>query len=148
MIRCHTQDLLKLKYEGGLDGTLLTWMEDFLRGRKMRTGVRDCVSDWRDVSSGVSQGAVLAPIMFLIYVNDLVDGIGSYASLFADDVKIMKRIERREDCMMLQDDLNKIFEWSQCWKIEFNTRKCKVLRIGKCTKRIKAEYKMGNAVLQ
>ena len=55
-----------------------------------------------------AQGAVLASIMFLIYVNDLVDGIGSYASLFADEVKIMKRIERREGCMMLQHDLNKI----------------------------------------
>ena len=88
----------------------------------------------------------MAPIMFLIYVNDLIDGIGSYASLFADDVKITKRIERREDCMMLQDDLSKIFEWSQHWEVEFNTRKCKVLRIGKSTKRIEAEYKMGDAV--
>ena len=88
-----TRHLCKLKYERGLDGALLTWMEDVLRGRKMRTGMRDCVSDWRDVSSGVPQGSVLAPIMFLIYVNDLVDGIGSYASLFADDVKIMKRME-------------------------------------------------------
>ena len=89
-------------------------MEDFLRGRNLRTVVRDCVSDWRDVSSGVPQGAVLAPMLFLICINDLVDGIDSYRSLFADDVKIMKRIERKEDCMMLQDDLNKIFEWSQC----------------------------------
>ena len=72
----------------------------------------DCVSDWRDVSSRVPQRAVLAPMLFLIYVNDLVDGIGSYASLFADNVKIMRRIERKEDCMMLQDDLNKIFESS------------------------------------
>ena len=76
----------------------------------MKTVMKDCVSDRSDVSSGVLQGAVLAPIMFLIYVKDLLDGKGSYARLFADDVKIMKRIERREDCMMLQDDLNKIFE--------------------------------------
>ena len=102
------------------------------------------------MSSGVRQEAVLAPIMFLMYVlvNDLVDGIDSYASLFADDVKIMKRIERREDCMMLQDDLNKIFEWSQCWEMEFNIRKCKVLRISRSTKRIETLYKMGDAVLQ
>ena len=114
----------------------------------MRTVVRDCVSDWRDVNSEVPQGAVLAPIIFLIYVNDLVESKGSYASLFADDVKIMKRIEQRKDCMMLQDDLNKIFEWSQRWDMEFNTGKCKVLRISKRTKRIEAEYKMGDAVLQ
>ena len=50
--------------------------------------------------------------------------------------------------MMLQDDLNKIFEWSQRWEMEFNIGKCKVLRIGKSTKRIKAEYKMEDAVLQ
>ena len=76
--------------------------------------------------------------MFLIYVNDLIDGIGSYASLFADDMKIMKRIERREDCMMLQDYLNKIFEWSQCWEMDFNTRKRRVLIIDRSTKRIEA----------
>ena len=65
--------------------------EDYLKGREMRTVVKDDQSEWREVKSGVPQGSVLAPIMFLIYVNDMT-GVSSYISFFADDAKLLRKI--------------------------------------------------------
>ena len=85
-------------------------MSDFLQGRQMRTVVRGTASQYREVTSGVPQGSVLAPIMFLIYVNDLADKISEniYFNMFADDAKIQRRIININSCKQLQEDLNKI----------------------------------------
>ncbi len=83
---------------GGLRGALLHWISDFLRGREMRTVVKDKKSSWREVISGVPQGLVLAPVMFAIYMNDMMEGMNSNMSLFADDAKLMRKVERIEDC--------------------------------------------------
>ena len=84
----------KLRARGGIGGKLLEWMEDFLEGRKMRTVVRGEKSSWRDVASGVLQGSVLAPIMFIVYINDLSEGVTSYMNMFADDAKILRKIKK------------------------------------------------------
>ena len=109
----------------------------------MRTVIKDKMSSWAEVTSGVPQGSVLAPIMFLTYVNDMMDGVRSYASMFADDTKIMRQIKSLEDCVTMQEDLDKIFEWSKEWEMEFNTKKCKVLKIGKGIRRPNLNYRMG-----
>ena len=83
--------LWKLEHIGGLKGTLKNWMEDYLKGREMRKIGKDEKLEWREVKSGASQGLVLAPIMFLIYVNDMIEGVSSYISLFADDTQITKK---------------------------------------------------------
>ncbi len=57
---------------------MINWMKDYLSGREMRTVVKDEKSEWRDVTSGVPQGSVSVPIMFLIYINDMTEGINSY----------------------------------------------------------------------
>ena len=67
----HRRLLWKLEHIGGLKGTLNNWMEDYLKRREMRTVVKDEKSEWREVTSGVPHGSVLAPIMFLIYANDM-----------------------------------------------------------------------------
>ena len=82
-------------------------MENYLHERKMRTIVKGEMSDWRAVTSGVPQGSLLAPIIFSIYVNDMPKEIKSYISLFADDAKLLKKIETLKDCKELQEDLNK-----------------------------------------
>ena len=87
-------------------------MEDYLKGREMRIVVKDEKSEWREIKSGVPQGSVLAPIMFLIYVNDMTEGVSSYISLFADDAKLIRKIRNHKDCEELQNDINKIYEWS------------------------------------
>ena len=102
----HRKLLWKLKCIGGLKGTLKNWMEDYLKGREMRIVVKDEKSEWRGVKTGVPQGSVLAPIMFLIYVNDMTEGVSSYISLFADDVRLLIKIRNHKDCEELQNDIN------------------------------------------
>ena len=77
----HRRLLWKLEHIGGLKGTLKNWMELYLKGREMRTVVKDEKSEWREVKSWVPQGSVLPPIMFLVYVNDMTKGVSSYMSI-------------------------------------------------------------------
>ena len=94
--------------------------------------------------SGVPQGSVLAPIMFAIYVNDMDEGVTSYMSFFADDAKLLRRLESKRDCEQLQDDLEKIWKWGQKWEMEFNVKKCSVMEFGKSKNRISEIYNLGD----
>ena len=78
----------------------------------------------------VLQRSVLAPIMFLLYVNDMTEGVSSYISLFADYAKLLRKIGNHKDCEELQNDINKIYKWST-WEIEFNAKKCHILEMVK-----------------
>ncbi len=80
-------------------------------------------------------GFSLAPIMFLIYINDMPEGVGSYISLFADDAKLLRKISSHKNCEELQHDLNKIYEWNKRWEMQFNVRKCHVMEMGKSAMR-------------
>ena len=144
----HRRLLWKLKNYGGVQGKLLEWMEDYLTGRRMSTVVRGVESSWREVTSGVPQGSVLGPIMFVVYVNDMVEGIKSYINLFADDAKIMRKVINIEDCRKLQEDLDRIYKWSQDWEMVFNAKKCHVMELGKGKNRPSGIYRMGEGVLQ
>ena len=75
------------------------------------------VSNWKSVLSGVPQGSVLGPILFLIYINDLDDDITSKVLKFADDTKVFRKIKSDADRQHLQDDLNKLIEWSEKWQM-------------------------------
>ena len=126
----HRRLLWKVEHKGGLTGQTLKWMESYLRGREMRTMVKDAKSEWREVTSGVPQGSVLAPILFLVYINDMPEGVKSYMNLFADDAKLLRHIKDEEDCKILQEDLNKIWRWSRKWQMEFNVDKSQVMEMG------------------
>ena len=139
----HNRLMWKLENIGGLKGNLLNWMKDFLENREMRTVIKGKMSGWRKVTSGVPQGSVLAPVMFLIYVNDMVEGVSSYTSLFADDAKIMRKIETIADSRALQDDLNILYNWSQTWGMKFNAKKCKSLEMGSSARRPTTVYTLG-----
>ena len=131
-----------------MSGKLAEWMENFLRGREMRTIVRGIKSEWKMVSSSVPQGSVLGPIMFLLYVNDMPIGINSYMNMFADDAKIMRKVKTLEDCNKLQEDLDKIYDWSVKWQMEFNINKCHVMKMGKSKYRPCKTYKMGEKIIK
>ncbi len=90
---------------------------------------------------------VLAPIMFLIYINYMPEGVGSYIILFADDAKLLNKISTHKDCEELQHDLNKIYEWSKRWEIQFNVHKCHVMEVGKSAMRPKWTYRLGNNII-
>ena len=87
----HQRLLIKLKSHG-VAGKLLKWLEDWLSERKQRVVINGKASNWRDVLSGVPQGSVLGPILFIIYVNDIDDGLTCKISKFADDTKITSRV--------------------------------------------------------
>ena len=83
-----------------------------------------------------SQGSILGPIMFLIYVNDIPNIITSTAKLFADDTKIYRQINKVEDSIVLQSDLTALDLWADRWQVKFNPSKCEVMRIIPITKTV------------
>ncbi len=119
-------------------------MTDFLTNREMRTVIKGTKSNWRTVISGVTQGSVLAPIMFTVYVNDMTEGEESYMNLFADDATIIRKVTNEEDCNALNQDLIKINEWSLRKNMECNAKKCSVMRFGKSVRRPVGNYCLGN----
>ena len=82
--------------------------------------VRISFSEWVEVLSGVSQGSVLGPLLFLLFVNDLSDWISSNIRMFADDTKIWCIIKEIDDGLMLQCDLHNLVKWSDKWLLKFN----------------------------
>ena len=134
--------LLKKVEAHGIGGQLLKWIRSWLIGRKQRVVINGVRSDWGMVKSGVPQGSVLGPLLFIIYINDIDIGITSRISKFADDTKIGRVIETDIDIAALQKDLDNLNEWSDKWQMKFNVDKCRVLNIGK--PQIVANYSIGN----
>ena len=114
----------------GISGNLGKWIENWLSGRRQKVSVNYKYSEWEYVVSGVPQGSVLGPLLFLIFINDLDDGILSKLKKFADDTKLYREISCRKDCNILQEDLDKLVSWSEEWKMLFNVDKCSVMHMG------------------
>ena len=99
-------------------------------GRTQRVLVNGHPSASGKVTSGIPQGSVLGPLLFVIYINDLPDAVDSFAYLFADDTKLFSKITKEEDVISLQRDLNILQDWSANWLLNFHPDKCKLLTIG------------------
>lgn len=130
----------------GIGGSVLNWVQSWLSDRRQRVCVDREYSGWEQVTSGVPQGSVLGPILFVIYINDLDSELVSKIGKFADDTKMCKGITKLEDAHILQEDLNKLSKWSADWQMEFNTDKCSVIHVGK--NNIKHQYSLCNKVLK
>ena len=117
----------------GIIGSLFFWFKSYLTGRQQRVVMDGSFSDWPPVTSGVPQGSILGPIMFLIYINDAPDYIcsSSIIALFADNSKLYRAITQPRCGNNLQKDLNGFHKWSQDWSMDFNEIKCKVMHISK-----------------
>ncbi|BHF71789.1 hypothetical protein SprV_0401484900 [Sparganum proliferum] len=124
----HKRLIYKLS-ENGTRGRLLTWITDFLTGRSQTVCVEASKSTPTPVLSGVPQGSVLGPLLFLVYINDCIDDLGCSAIMFADDVKLWRAIRSDADRNALQDSLNRLNSWSARWLLNFNVDKCVVLRL-------------------
>ncbi len=85
--------------------------------------------------------------MFAIYVNDTDEGVCSYINLFADDAKLLQGQQNEEDSAKLQQNLDKIWDWSLKWEMEFNVKKCSVMEFGTSKNRITSDHKLGNEVI-
>ena len=115
----------------GIKGEMLKWVESFLSERVQEVLVNGSHSARAQVLSGIPQGSVLGPILFVLYINDLPDMLKSDCYLFADDTKILCDIRTREDALSLQKDLHIMEEWSNTWLLRFHPDKCHVLSLGR-----------------
>jgi len=88
-------------------------------------------SRWLPVLSGVPQGSVIGPILFICYINDLPEAISSVIHMYADDTKVFRHIASKIDNDILQSDLDQLGRWTQQWQLKFNVDKCKVMHLGK-----------------
>ena len=84
---------------------------------------------WAQVTSGITQGRAIGPVLFVLYVNDLKDVIQNNVYLFADDIKIYSEISNVNDCVSLQGDFDNLKKWWDTWLLAFHPHKCKVLRL-------------------
>ena len=113
----------------GIRGGTLSWIENFLTGRLQQVIINGCSSNCTNVISGVPQGTVLAPLLFLCYINDLPENVISKVKMYADDVLLYNTIHTKEDCLTLQEDLNILQLWANKWQMTFNLDKCELIRI-------------------
>ena len=125
------QRLLRKVKAYGVDGKILRWIESFLIGRKQRVVINNKESSWADVKSGIPQGSVLGPILFVIFINDLPDNLNGQAEMFADDTKVFQRILNPGDCDILQSDLDSLSSWADKWQLKFNIKKCGIVHYGR-----------------
>ena len=115
------EGLISKMRQNGINGNLLKMLESYLSNRKQRVVLNGVDSPWEEIQSGVPQGSVLGPLMFLIYINDLTDNISANIKLFADDSSLFIKVR---DIHLAQEtltnDLDKITCWAKKWRMKFN----------------------------
>ena len=132
----------------GIKGKTNRWIQNFLAERKQVVVVEGEKSDSINVESGVPQGSVLEPSLFLFYINDMPEGTHSSVRLFADDTIVYLTITSDTDADYLQEDLDKLAEWEGKWKMTFHPDKYNVLTITRKRKPIVGEYQLHGQTLE
>ena len=140
----HQRLILKLKSHG-MGNSIINWLEQWLTDRRQRVVVDGEVSSWKSVLSGVPQGSVLGPILFLVYIDDLEEGVTGNILKFADDTKLFRKTKQIGYKKKLQDDIDKLVRWSEKWQMLFNFGKCKCLHTGPGNTGM--NYEMGGTIL-
>ena len=138
----------------GISGQIRGWIDAWLTDRQQRVVLNGQASGWLPVTSGVPQGSVLGPTLFVIFINTLdiyLKDLPALISKFADDSKVGMCVNNESDALVLQDVINTLCDWSNDLSMQFNADKCKVMHIGK--KNLKHSYTMngfapGGTVLQ
>ena len=121
--------LLKVKAMG-IGSLAANWIESWLSDRKQRVVINGKCSGWSEVSSGVPKGSVLWPILFVIFINDIEDGICGNILKFADDTKLFCKFGCDINGVQLRADIRKCYNWSEEWQMLFNLDKCKIRHFG------------------
>jgi len=137
----HDRLLLKLD-SYGVRGRTLEWIKAFLKDRTQQVVVDGAKSSEGSVTSGVPQGAVIAPALFLVFIDDLPEKIKSEVRLFADDTVVYRHVNSHQDALDLQTDLNALAEWEDQWQMQFHADKCQVLRVRRTRTGVNHDYKL------
>jgi len=142
----HSKLCHKLKCYG-VSGKVLNWLTDFLFNRIQAVRINNKTSEYIPVKSGVPQGSVLGPVLFLIFINDIVGIFGSRLTvkLFADDVQIYANINDVNDSVLLQEGLDALYTWSDLWQLPLSIQKCIILHLGR--NNIHHNYSVNNVSL-
>ena len=129
------QRLINQLSKYGITGNVLNWIEDYLKDRTQRVRVNGCFSSTSKVLSGVPQGSVLGPLLFLIFVADMAPLVQNFTSLYADDTKIFSYLLDNQISPhtpeSIQNDINVLSRWSDKMQMSFNPEKCHRLHLGK-----------------
>ena len=141
----HKRLISKL-YGYGVRGKVLNWISDFLSERTQYVNVNNNPSCKVPVTSGVPQGSVLGPCLFIYYINDLPDATKCLIKIFADDTKAYLPVQSNDDHDMLQYSINKLVEWTDKWLLKFNSDKCNILYLGKNNPKHKYFIKEGDTI--
>ena len=126
----------------------MSWFKDYLDNRPQAVVIKGETSSYQNIKAGVPQGSVLGPLLFLIYINDIVNDIESVVKLFADDTSMYLRLDdpiRRTT--VLNSDITKILTWSQKWKVDFNPAKTELMTISNKRQPETLPLLFGNEVL-
>ena len=145
----HRSLLNKLSHYG-VDGTTRSWIGSFLSGRDQVVLVEGRTSESVPVESGVPQGSVLGPLLFLIHINDLPDVLDrdTKVRLFADDCLVYRTIHTLADQITLQNDLDSLQRWSEKWGMKFHPKKCNIMRLSRKRKPLTRLYTLCNHTLE
>jgi hypothetical protein len=116
----------------GISGCLLAWIAGFLSNRTQQTRVGSTLSNIANLISGVVQGSVIGPLLFLLFINDVVDLFTDdrcACKLYADDLKIYTNIELNDDASVLQSKLDELYKWSEQWQLSISNKKTNIMLI-------------------
>ena len=127
----HDLILHKLKYLYNVDGLMLKFIKSYLEGRQQQVVIGGHSSSIKPVNSGVPQGSILGPLLFVLFINDLFSCVsdGTNIALYADDTKIWREILSFSDHHIIQNDINRLYDWSVRNKMNFHPKKCKALSV-------------------
>ncbi|KAI8492020.1 hypothetical protein Bbelb_303930 [Branchiostoma belcheri] len=135
----HSLLLHKLK-RYGIQDTTLTWIRSFLSDRRQAVIVDGHSSTYVSVRSGVPQGSVLGPCLFLAYINDLPNKLSARARLFADDTGVYRVTSNTEQQAELQQDPQRLADWENCWDMEFHPSKCVAMSVTRSRRPLVSSY--------
>jgi len=141
------QRLLKKLQNYGINNNIYYWIETWLTKRSQCVVLNGVSLDSVPVQSGVPQGTVLGPLMFLLYINDISKGIHSPLRLFADDCFLYKVVTTEQDALQLQKDLDLLLKWAEKWQLKFNINKCNLMRFTRPTSPLTFSYQLNDHVL-
>ena len=130
-----------------IDNLIITWIKSWLTQRTQCVVVAGVSFSSVSVLSGVPQGTVLGPLLFLLYINDIASGVSSSIRLFADDCILYRTIKCEADSIILQRDLDLLSQWTVLWQMKFNVSKCVLIRCSRSLNLFQYNYQLYNHTL-